>query len=36
MNPATILYLRKQAARPLYWMGWRLVRLADKLDGHQK
>jgi len=36
MNPATILYLRKQAARPLDWMGLRLVRVADKLDGHQK
>lgn len=35
MNPATLLYLRKQAARPVYWAGWRLIRLADKLDGKQ-
>ena len=35
MSPYTFLYIRKQAAVPLYWLGWRLIRLADKLDGKQ-
>lgn len=26
---------RKRLAAPLYWLGWRLIRLADKIDGKQ-
>lgn len=29
MNLAT----RKRLAAPVYWLGWRLIRLADKIDG---
>jgi len=35
MNPATLLYLRKRLAAPVYWLGWRLIRWADKIDGKQ-
>lgn len=31
MNLAT----RKRLAAPVYWLGWRLIRLADKIDGKQ-
>lgn len=31
MNLAT----RKSLAAPLYWLGFRLLRLADKIDGKQ-
>ena len=29
------LETRKKLAAPFYWLGWRLVRLADKIDGKQ-
>ena len=29
------LSTRKQLAAPFYWLGWRLIRFADKLDGKQ-
>ena len=35
MNPATILYLRKQAAAPLYWLAGVFLTLANKVDGPQ-
>ena len=27
------LATRKRLAAPVYWLGWRLIRLADKIDG---
>ena len=35
MNPATILYLRKQAAVPLYWLAGKFLTLANLVDGPQ-
>lgn len=29
------LSTRKTLAAPFYWLGWRLIRLADKIDGKQ-
>ena len=35
MNPATILYLRKQAAVPLYWLAGKFLTWANWVDGPQ-
>lgn len=32
---ALSLATRKRLAAPVYWLGWRLIRLADKIDGKQ-
>ena len=29
------LETRKKLATPLYWIGWRIIRWADRLDGPQ-
>ena len=29
------LSTRKKLAAPFYWLGWRLIRLADRIDGKQ-
>lgn len=29
------LETRAKLAAPVYWLGWRLIRLADKIDGKQ-
>lgn len=29
------LSTRKKLASPVYWLGWRLIRLADRIDGKQ-
>lgn len=29
------LWTRKTLAAPFYWLGWRLIRIADKIDGKQ-
>lgn len=29
------LETRRKLAAPIYWLGWRLIRLADKIDGKQ-
>lgn len=29
------LSARKKLAAPIYWLGWRIIRLADRLDGNQ-
>ena len=33
MIDIAITYLKDKATKALKWLGWRLVRLADKLDG---
>lgn len=35
MNAEKKLALRKMLAKPFYWVGFRLVRLGDKIDGKQ-
>lgn len=32
LYPATFAYIRHKIADALKWVGWRLIRLADRLD----
>lgn len=29
------LTTRRKLAAPFYWLAWRLIRIADKIDGKQ-
>ena len=35
MNPATLLYLRKRLAAPLYWLAGTFLTWANRVDGPQ-